>query len=1629
MKKLITTILILVLFLIRAKAQCFTLPYVGNGVDQMNIYFSGVTVNGSNLEAGDEIGIFDGEICVGRVVLTTELLGLPLIPGIASRDDQTTLPIDGYITGHTISYRLCIDGGIVVSNIQTTYTFGIGVFEPGATAIVILTGTTACVNPPAITLNSNSGSACVNDAVTINGNTFINANTITITENGVGSVTPTSVSSSPFSFTYTPDAADAGNIVTLTFTSDNPSGAPCVAATETYSLAVNPMPAAAGAITGTSTVCQGASTVAYSVPVISNATSYTWSYSGTGASIIGSTNAITINFAANATTGNLTVYGVNTCGNGTVSATYPITVNPMPAAAGAITGTSTVCQGASTVAYSVPVISNATSYTWSYSGTGASIIGSTNAITINFAANATTGNLTVYGVNTCGNGTVSATYPITVNPMPAAAGAITGTSTVCQGASTVAYSVPVISNATSYTWSYSGTGASIIGSTNAITINFAANATTGNLTVYGVNTCGNGTVSATYPITVNPMPAAAGAITGTSTVCQGASTVAYSVPVISNATSYTWSYSGTGASIIGSTNAITINFAANATTGNLTVYGVNTCGNGTVSATYPITVNPMPAAAGAITGTSTVCQGASTVAYSVPVISNATSYTWSYSGTGASIIGSTNAITINFAANATTGNLTVYGVNTCGNGTVSATYPITVNPMPAAAGAITGTSTVCQGASTVAYSVPVISNATSYTWSYSGTGASIIGSTNAITINFAANATTGNLTVYGVNTCGNGTVSATYPITVNPMPAAAGAITGTSTVCQGASTVAYSVPVISNATSYTWSYSGTGASIIGSTNAITINFAANATTGNLTVYGVNTCGNGTVSATYPITVNPMPAAAGAITGTSTVCQGASTVAYSVPVISNATSYTWSYSGTGASIIGSTNAITINFAANATTGNLTVYGVNTCGNGTVSATYPITVNPMPAAAGAITGTSTVCQGASTVAYSVPVISNATSYTWSYSGTGASIIGSTNAITINFAANATTGNLTVYGVNTCGNGTVSATYPITVNPMPAAAGAITGTSTVCQGASTVAYSVPVISNATSYTWSYSGTGASIIGSTNAITINFAANATTGNLTVYGVNTCGNGTVSATYPITVNPMPAAAGAITGTSTVCQGASTVAYSVPVISNATSYTWSYSGTGASIIGSTNAITINFAANATTGNLTVYGVNTCGNGTVSATYPITVNPMPAAAGAITGTSTVCQGASTVAYSVPVISNATSYTWSYSGTGASIIGSTNAITINFAANATTGNLTVYGVNTCGNGTVSATYPITVNPMPAAAGAITGTSTVCQGASTVAYSVPVISNATSYTWSYSGTGASIIGSTNAITINFAANATTGNLTVYGVNTCGNGTVSATYPITVNPMPAAAGAITGTSTVCQGASTVAYSVPVISNATSYTWSYSGTGASIIGSTNAITINFAANATTGNLTVYGVNTCGNGTVSATYPITVNPMPAAAGAITGTSTVCQGASTVAYSVPVISNATSYTWSYSGTGASIIGSTNAITINFAANATTGNLTVYGVNTCGNGTVSATYPITVSTTNTVSIRLIDTYLVYQYSANTNNTYDNRGDRNRYAIELTWRGIGIMDIECNHHQWHAFSRAARLITVSR
>jgi hypothetical protein len=174
--------------------------------------------------------------------------------------------------------------------------------------------------------------------------------------------------------------------------------------------------------------------------------------------------------------------------------------------------------------------------------------------------------------------------------------------------------------------------------------------------------------------------------------------------------------------------------------------------------------------------------------------------------------------------------------------------------------------------------------------------------------------------------------------------------------------------------------------------------------------------------------------------------------------------------------------------------------------------------LPVAAGTITGDAIVCQEQNTLTYTVPTIANATSYVWTLPS-GATGTSTTNSIDVDFGTTAISGDITVKGTNNCGDGATS-TLAITVNPLPLAAGTITGDATVCQGQNSVTYNVPTIANATSYVWTLPS-GATGTSTSNAITVHFGTSATTGEITVKGTNSCGDGTVS-TLPITVNIKP---------------------------------------------------------------------------------------------------------------------------------------------------------------------------------------------------------------------------------------------------------------------------------------------------------------------------------------------------------------------------------------------------------------------------------------------------------------------------------------------------------------------------
>ncbi len=81
----------------------FTSVYTGNPYNRMNFWITDATLEFLDMEVGDEIGIFDGEVCVGSATLTQPITeGAPLTV-LASEDDN---PSDGIINGFTSDHPI-----------------------------------------------------------------------------------------------------------------------------------------------------------------------------------------------------------------------------------------------------------------------------------------------------------------------------------------------------------------------------------------------------------------------------------------------------------------------------------------------------------------------------------------------------------------------------------------------------------------------------------------------------------------------------------------------------------------------------------------------------------------------------------------------------------------------------------------------------------------------------------------------------------------------------------------------------------------------------------------------------------------------------------------------------------------------------------------------------------------------------------------------------------------------------------------------------------------------------------------------------------------------------------------------------------------------------------------------------------------------------------------------------------------------------------------------------------------------------------------------------------------------------------------------------------------------------------
>lgn len=292
-----------------------------------------------------------------------------------------------------------------------------------------------CSNPTSLALAATTGSTCGIVDKIVAGNTFGGSATeVTLSHDGAGSLDQTTISASPFSFTYTPDATDAGNDVIITITTDNPEGLPCSPDIQTYTLAVNPIP---NVTAGNQTpVCEGGDLTLTETG--GDAVSWTWD----GPNAFGSSDHNPVISGISATedgTYNVTVQDINGC---TSTDNVSITVNPIPAIT--IGSNSPICEGSDLDLTETGLEATA----WVWTGPNA-FTSSNNNPTITSTTTANGGNYIV--VVTDANG-CTATDIILVQIDSDVNATITTTGPFCETET----SVTLVANSAGGTWSGSG---------------------------------------------------------------------------------------------------------------------------------------------------------------------------------------------------------------------------------------------------------------------------------------------------------------------------------------------------------------------------------------------------------------------------------------------------------------------------------------------------------------------------------------------------------------------------------------------------------------------------------------------------------------------------------------------------------------------------------------------------------------------------------------------------------------------------------------------------------------------------------------------------------------------------------------------------------------------------------------------------------------------------------------------------------------------------------------------------------------------------------------------------------------------------------------------------------------------
>jgi len=1404
-------------------------------------------------------GINNTDICIGT-------LGVKYTTEAGQSGYVWTVSAGGTITGGLGTKEITVDWNTIGAQTVT-------VNYANANGCMALTPTSKAVTIHALPIPTLTGNASVCINSTINYSTDAGMGNYVWTVSAGGTITAGGTTNT-ISVNWTTLGAK-----TITATYTDIFGCVPVAPT-TYNVTVYDRPVPT--ITGAQTFCAGTSGVIYSTEAAQS--SYNWVLSPGGTITSGAgTNTITVTW--------------NTAGPQTVSINYNnpfgcpallptilnVTVNPLPVPT--ISGNDSICLGETNTIYNTE--SGMSNYIWAVSGGGSINSGSgTDQIDMTWT---TIGNKTVSVnyKNSFGCVAPSPTvYNVVVSPLPVPT--IIGVDTVCAGVPNVTYTTQPGQKA--YNWIISpggtlssGGGTYQIGVTwntpgdNWVSVNYENSANCSAPSSFVTNTF----------VRVRPTPT----IVGPSSFClDTASVKTYTTEAGQN--SYNWVVSAGGVIQSGAgTNVITVKWnTVGAKT--VTINYKNSVGCQAPSPTvYNVTVNPLPIPT--ISGLGVVCAGVTGVTYTTePGMS---SYNWILAGGGGTITSGagTNQITVTWNT-AGVDSITVNYNNAFGcTAPTAAKFYITVNTAPSPT--ITGTTTVCEGATNVMYTTEVGMNA--YVWTISAGGAITAGgASNAVHVTWN-NSGANTISVNYQNAIGcPAALAVSLPINVLPEPVPT--ISGPTPTCVGTST--YSTDPGMSA--YNWTVSAGGTITAGAgTESITVQWTTSGPQ-TLSLSYTNGAGCSTLSPTiYNVTVNPLPTPT--ITGVGVVCAGTTGVIYSTELGMSAYNWVVSAGGTITGGVG-TNQIIVTWNS-VGAGTVSVNYKNAFGcQASTPTVYNTTVNPRPSPT--ITGQAGVCVGASNVTYMTEA--GMSNYTWTVSAGGTITSGvGTNTIQVTW--------------NTVGANSISVNYenafacpaaspivlPVTVfaKPVPT----ITGPNPACIG-NAVYTTEPGMSV---YTWTVSAGGTIISGAgTESITVQWTTSGAK-TITVNYTNGGGCTAVSATIlNLMVNPSPAPT--ISGLNNTCADGSNITYTTEAGMSA--YTWGVSAGGTITSGAgTNSITVQW----TTGGpklISVNYVNAFGCLAVTPTvYNVTVNPLPTPL--ITGFGIVCKGNTGITYITdPGMSN---YVWTISAGGTITAGlGTNQITVTWnTIGPQTITVNYKNSNLC-TASAPTIYNVTVNPLPVPT--ITASNLGCIGSSTT-YTTDA--GMSSYVWTTSAGGTITSGAgTNSITVNW--------------NVLGAQTVTVTYVtpsgcqplaptvnnITVHNLPVPT--ITGSNSLCQGSPGNIYSTEAGMN--NYLWAVSAGGTITSGGgTNQIQVTWnTAGPQTVSINYDDINGC-SALTQTVYNVTVKPAPIPT--ITGLLSMCAGTTGITYNTEA--GMSGYNWSVSAGGTITGGAlTNVATVSW-----------------------------------------------------------------------------------------------------